>query len=176
MTGSPEFSRRIPLSEIGAAPRARTVEADSAERDALARRFGLAALASLKARADISAKAAGIEVAGRLQAEATQSCVVTGAPLAVAIDEPFRILFAPPGQAGDGEEIELSADECDIIEHDGLAIDLGEAVAQSLALARDPFPRAAGAEDVLARAGVVREGEEAVGPFAALKALRPQSR
>jgi uncharacterized metal-binding protein YceD (DUF177 family) len=111
-----------------------------------------------------------------LQAEATQSCVVTGVPLAVAIDEPFRILFAPPGKAGDGEEIELSADECDIIEHDGLAIDLGEAVAQSLALALDPFPRAAGAEEVLARAGVVREGEEAVGPFAALKALRPQSR
>ena len=37
------------------------------------------------------------------------------------------------------EEVELEADDCDEIEFDGTQFDLGEALAQSLALAIDPF-------------------------------------
>jgi uncharacterized protein YutE (UPF0331/DUF86 family) len=52
------------------------------------------------------------------------------------------------------------------------AIDLGEAVAQTMALALDPFPRSTNAEAALREAGVI--SEEEAGPFGALKGLRDQ--
>ena len=67
-------------------------------------------------------------------------------------------------------EIELGADDLDEIEYSGTQFDLGEAVAQSLALAIDPFAVGPGAEEARQRAGIV--GEEASGPFAALAALK----
>ena len=98
-----------------------------------------------------------------------QSCSVTGDPVPVAIDEPVDLLFvAEPGDAQD--EIELSEDACDTMFHDGAAIDLGEAAAETMALALDPFPRGPGAEACLKQAGVL--GEEEAGPFAALAALK----
>ncbi len=166
----PEFSHRIAISEVGNG-RTTTLTADATSREKLARRFGLVALQSLEAEAELSAKAAGIEAHGRLHAQVTQSCVASGAPVEQTVDEPFHILFTPPN-AVSGDEIELSSEDCDQMEHDGHAIDLGEAVAQTLALVLDPFPRAPDAEAVLAQAGVVPEGEEAVGPFAVLKALK----
>ncbi len=51
-------------------------------------------------------------------------------------------------------------------------IDLGEAVAQQLALALEPYPRAPGAalpEEPCARTGGARAAE---GPFAALESLK----
>jgi len=53
-----------------------------------------------------------------------------------------------------------------VMEHDGQAIDLGEAVAQTLALTVDPFPRSAGADAALSELGA-----EESGPFAGLKGL-----
>ena len=49
-------------------------------------------------------------------------------------------------------------------------IDPGEAVAQSLALAIDPFAEGPGAEEARRRAGIL--SESAAGPFAALAALK----
>lgn len=166
----PEFSRRIPLAEARH-DRSRSIEADENERKALAKRFGIVSIEALSAAAEFHEKAAGIEAHGQLRAHVTQSCVASGAPVAQSIDEPFHLLFTASGQP-EGDEIELSADDCDQMEHDGQAIDLGEAVAQTLALALDPFPRAPDAEVVLAEAGVVPEGEEVKGPFAALKGLK----
>jgi len=68
------------------------------------------------------------------------------------------------------EEVELSEADCDVIGYEGGAIDLGEAVAETLALALDPFPRSPDADAALREAGVL--SEEDAGPFAALKALK----
>lgn len=169
MTG-PEFSRRISLADIGR-EREIAIEADGRECAALAERFGLVSIQSLSATAELHAKVVGIEARGTIRAGVTQSCVASGAPVEQSVEEPFHILFIAPGEPG-GDEIEISAEDCDQMEHDGQAVDLGEAAAQTLALALDPFPRARDAEAVLAEAGVVPEGEEATGPFAALKALK----
>jgi len=75
----------------------------------------------------------------------------------------------PEPKAGD-EEVELAENELDTIFHDGAAIDLGGAVADSLALTLDPYPRSAGADAALKEAGVLTEEE--AGPFAALAALK----
>ncbi len=54
-------------------------------------------------------------------------------------------------------------------EHDGQAVDLGEAIAQTLGLAINPFPRAPNADEVLKAAGVMQA--EDASPFARLKGL-----
>jgi uncharacterized metal-binding protein YceD (DUF177 family) len=101
----------------------------------------------------------------------TQSCVATAVPLEAEVDEPFRIEFRTEPTAGTpDEEVELSEAEMDVTFYDGGSIDLGEAVAETLSLSLDPWPRAPGAEEILKAAGV--KGEEEAGPFAALAALK----
>ncbi len=167
---TPEFSRRFTLDAIGSMPRTVNIEADADERAALAVRFGLVTLEELTASAVLSASALGIETSGRLAARVIQQCVVTAEPVASQINEPFTLRFvAPDLLTTDADELELSDSDCDVIELDRDAIDLGEAVAQTLGLALDPFPRCA---DERAR-DTERQwvaGEEA-GPFAGLKDL-----
>ncbi len=174
---TPEFSRAVPLSEIGAATRPRHLVADAGERAALARRFGLLALDRLEADVTLHPDGAGYLVEGQLRGEAQQACVASGEPVPARIEEDFRIRFvaeaghdaADAADAADAE-VELDADDCDTLFHDGRAIDLGEAVAESFALALDPFPRSPDADAALKAAGVKEEGE--AGPFGALAALR----
>jgi hypothetical protein len=64
----------------------------------------------------------------------------------------------------------LVESDCDVVFHDGSAIDLGGAIADTLALSIDPYPRSAGAESALKEAGVLGEAE--AGPFAALAKLK----
>ena len=104
-----------------------------------------------------------------MSARITQSCVATALPLSVTLEEAFRIRFEAPETHFVEEDFELSADDCDVMEHDGQAIDLGEAVAQTLGLAIDPFVRAPDADAVLKAAGI--KSEQDVGPFSKLKGL-----
>ena len=78
--------------------------------------------------------------------------------------------FSPEPIFEPDSDIELEVEETDTMFHDGRVIDLGEAVAQTLALAIDPFPRSPDAEEVLQEAGL--KDETPTGPFAALAALR----
>jgi len=166
-----EFSRTFRRDEIGDRARDVRIEANEDERAALARRFDLQALDGLAGTAAITRSAAGIRASGRIEARVVQNCVVTGQPVPAAIDEPFELLFVEEAAlASDAEEIELSSADCDVIGYDGQAIDLGEALAQTLALALDPFPRAPGADAVLREAGVLKEEE--AGAFGALAGLK----
>ena len=166
---TPEFSRTYRLDSLGGL-KTLEIEASADERAALAQRFGLQDVAELKAQATVTPVAAGIEVAGHMKGRATQSCVVTGGPVPAFVSQNFAVRFVAPDATPEAEEIELNAEDCDIMEHDGQAIDIGEAVAHTLGLALDPYPRSANAEARLREAGVLAEGE--AGPFGALAALR----
>lgn len=167
---SEDFALRLPLDRIRDGQRV-DLSAGEGERAAIAQRLGLPALQRLEAHAVLSRSGEEIRAEGRVAAALEQSCVVTGEPVAAHVDEPFAIAFlAPPASTAPDEEIELSADECDTMFHDGCAIDLGAAIADTLALALDPYPRSAGAEAALREAGVL--GEEEAGPFAALAQLK----
>jgi len=167
----PEFSREVRIDTLGTAPRALSINADEAERAALARRFDLLELGSLAADLTVRRNGDGAAMDGHLSARVTQACVATGAPVGSAIDEAISVLFRPmPDEGRPDDEVELSESELDVMFIDGGAIDVGEAVAQSLALALDPFPRAPDAEAALKDAGVKSEAE--AGPFAALAALK----
>ena len=170
-----EFSRLYRLDALSTEPRRVGIEAGPEERDALADRFGLAGIASLAAEAELRRKGDAVSAAGTLKARVTQSCVATGDPVEASVDEEFDVEFRPPPEAGrPDEEVELEESELDVIFYEGGAVDLGEAVAQSLALALDPYPRSPAAEAALREAGVKSEEEARAesSPFAALKRLK----
>jgi uncharacterized metal-binding protein YceD (DUF177 family) len=167
---TPEFSRPHRIDTIGDRPRRIEIEATAEERAALAERFGVRAVDRLAAAFTVHREAAGIVAEGRVEAAVDQACVVTGDPVPAAIDEAVALRFVEE-DAEQQDEVELSGDALDTIPIEGGTIDLGEAAAETMALALDPFPRAPGAEQVLRRAGVLREEEEA-GPFGALAGLK----
>ena len=80
------------------------------------------------------------------------------------------MFMPPPESASHDEEVELGESDCDVVFYDGGTIDLGAAIADTLALSLDPYPRSAGADAALKEAGVI--SEEEAGPFAALAQLR----
>jgi uncharacterized metal-binding protein YceD (DUF177 family) len=164
-----EFSRTIDLRSLGNDPL--RIEASEAEREALARRFGIVSIGRLVAEVLLEPVKKGIEASGRLEADIVQSCAVSAEEVAVTVSEPLSLRFVPDrGPGRPDEEIELSADDLDEIEFTGTQFDLGEAVAQSLALAIDPFLEGPGAEEFRRNSGLF--GEEKVSPFAALEKLK----
>jgi uncharacterized metal-binding protein YceD (DUF177 family) len=171
MTGA-EFSRPVRIDALGEPPRPMTIAAEPGERAALAARFGLVALDRLEAELTLSRTGEEVTARGTLQAAVVQACVASGAPVPATLAAPFDILFRPQVAADADEEIELSESEMDVVFYDQAAIDVGEAVAETLALSLDPWPRSPDAEAILREAGVKREGEEEKGPFAALASLK----
>ena len=142
---TPELSRILPIERVGNGLDF-DVAATPAECAALAARMGLEAIASLACRftlkrARIRGEIAAVLAEGRLQARITQSCVVSLDPFDADIAEDFTVRFVPEGS--EREDVDLE-DE-DEIPYTGNAIDLGEAAAEQLALALDPFPRKPGA-------------------------------
>jgi uncharacterized metal-binding protein YceD (DUF177 family) len=166
---TPEFSRTFRLDELGGA-RAVSLTADEGERAALAARFGLIGIERLEATVQLARDGDKVTATGRIEGEVTQACVASGEPVPGGIAEDFALRFVPTAAELDADEIELAESDLDEIDYEGSSIDLGEAVAQTMALALNPFPRAPGAEEKLRAAGVL--GEEEAGPFAALKALK----
>jgi len=168
---APEFSRVVGVDTLGEAPRRLEVEAEEVERITLARRFGLIAIERLAADLRLSRRDDEIHLHGTLSAAVTQACVATGESIQASVETPFDILFRPQPEPGSGEEdVELSESELDVVFYEKAAIDLGEAVAETLALQLDPYPRALGADRALKAAGI--KSEEEAGPFGALAALR----
>lgn len=175
-----EFPRPVRLDAIGQAPHDLRFAADEAERGALAARFALAALDSLEVELAVRREGTTVYAEGRISAAVVQSCVATGQPLPSKIAEPFNLRFVPEAEAADQEEIELTDQDCDTLTYSGGAVDMGEAAAETLLLALDPFPRCPDAGETLRRAGVVSEDEvgaapeeeAATNPFAALQALK----
>lgn len=165
-----EFSRVERLDTIGVDERRVSIAAAEAERAALARRFGLVGVDLLTADLVVRREGSAVLATGRVRARVTQACSVTGEPVPAQIDEPVTLRFVEPGDSFEPEEVELDPDALDTIEIAGGGVDLGEAAAETMALALDPFPRAPGAEAVLKEAGVVSEDDVGLGPFAALKA------
>jgi uncharacterized metal-binding protein YceD (DUF177 family) len=167
-----EFSRIVKLNTLGSAKQSAHYSATPEECAALATRFGLLGIETLSADVKMDQLKNVVSVKGQLTAKLTQACVASGGPLPVTVAEPMTIKFVPPSAYDPDAEIELDAEDCDTVEHDGLSIDIGEAIAQSLSLALDPFPRAKDAGKNLKAAGVVSEGEVTNSAFAGLSALR----
>ena len=165
-----DFAHRLSLDQIRDGDRLDLI-ADPDECAAIAGRLGLVSLGRLEAHAVLARDGQKVRATGRLKAALEQACVATGDPVPAHVDEPFELFFLPEPKSGEAnEEMELGGEDLDTVFHDGAAIDLGSAIADSLALALDPYPRSPSADVALKEAGVL--GEEEAGPFAALAALK----
>jgi len=164
-----ELARMVKTRPLPAAPV--VIEASAEERAALALRFGLGAVDALRAEVSLEQRPRAIRATGRLTAVIQQPCAISGEDFPVTIDEAVDLRFVEEGQrpASDAEEIELEADDCDEIAYSGEMFDLGEAVAQTLGLAIDPYAEGPNADAARAAAGIVQEGEQ-LGPLADLLA------
>lgn len=164
-----EFSRIIDTRSIG--NDAVRLEATEAERAALARRFGIVTVKTLTAAVELEPVKGEIKATGRLEAAIVQSCAVSSEDLPVTVAEPLSFRFVPAAGPGrPNEEIELEEGDLDEIEFSGTQFDLGEAVAQSLALAIDPFLEGPNADEF--RRNSAFFGEDTANPFAALAKLK----
>ena len=166
---APEFSRRFDTRHLPERPL--RLVADAAERAALAERFGIVAIDRLEAEATLAREGDAVRAEGRLEADLVQACAVSAEPFTTRVVEPFAVRFvraAPPHRPD--EEIELDPDALDELAYEGTQVDLGEAVAQSLALAIDPYAKGPDADAVREQVGL--GDETASGPFAALAALK----
>lgn len=155
-------TRPLPGGEV-------VIKADEAERAALAARFGLGAVESLVATIALEQRPRAIRATGRLRAAIMQPCAISGEDFPVTIDEAIDLRFVEEHQrpAVEDEEIELEADDCDEIEYAGDMFDLGEAVAQTLGLAIDPYAEGPNADAARLAAGIVPE-DAVRGPLADL--------
>lgn len=170
---TPEFSRPVRADQVRRMTGDVHVAADAAERAALAKRFGLAALDRLEADYVLTEEDGAILARGRLRAALAQPCVATAEPVPETIDTDFTLRFVVEGEAlGEDEELELDAEDVDTVGYDGQQIDMGEAVAETMALAMTPYPRSPQADAYLKEAGVL--SEEQASPFAALLALKDE--
>ena len=169
----PEFSHPVRVNEIGKAGLEFTIEADEAERAAIAERLGVESVDLLKA--DIVAKRwrrTGARMIADVEARITRRCVVSLEEFEVPVSERFEVLYADPADdiamvPSEGELVldPISAEPPEILE--GGAFDAGEGVVQHLVLGLDPYPRKPGVEF----AEIVQEPQKP-SPFAVLSGLK----
>jgi uncharacterized metal-binding protein YceD (DUF177 family) len=152
----------------------RELDADEAQRSAMAEAAGLLGVLSAHATLDVMAGKDGrFYVTGRVRARVAQTCVVTLDPIENDIDEPIDLTFAPPEQipqlADLADDAEVDHNEADPPEPiiNGV-IDLGRLATDALFLGIDPYPRKADA----VFAHEVTPPDPKDHPFAALKALK----
>jgi hypothetical protein len=164
----PEFSRPFDVRQLD--HKAVRLIANDGERAALAKRFDLVRIDRLEAEVVLERYGQALDANGTLEADIVQSCAVSAEDLPVAVREPlaFRFVPATTGHRPD-VEVELDAGELDEIEFSGTSLDLGEAVAQSLALAIDPFATGPDAQEARR---LLDDGSAS--PFAALAALKKE--
>jgi uncharacterized metal-binding protein YceD (DUF177 family) len=165
------WSQKVPLERIGPVAQPLQLAAPEAARAGLAARFDLASIDSLTASLDIGSERQGVRLKGTLRADLHYFCRVSREPFAAHLDLPVDVLFLPQDQLPDPDDITENPDPWDIDELDTGGVDVAEAVAVTLALALDPFPRGPSADEALTRLGIKTEEEarRASSPFAILK-------
>ncbi len=167
-----EFSRPVLVERLGHDERTYDIEANTEERAALAARYGILAVETLTARLRLTRTGSTrVRLSGRFSADVVQSCVVSLEPVAAHLEEDFALTFATEKDDDPDEVVVIMDDEDPPEPIESGIIDLGEAAAEHLALALDPFPRAATAA-FDAGDEPARDPPAKASPFAALASLK----
>lgn len=184
-TGKTELSRPIGLEKIKTQGMHVDISASPQECQALARRFGLIAVKKLEARLELCRRdgAGGLEytVQGDFSADVVQSCAITLEPIETCVASGLAVRYMSPQafeeiEEQQGQEFSLGLEEEDIeILPDGV-LDLGELVAQYLAISLESYPRKQGID--LSAFGIEPDdeqgsqpGEGKANPFSVLKKI-----
>jgi hypothetical protein len=180
----PPFSRTVAVDRVPQGGQKGRVEADEAERAALAALYGAEEIKRLTFEYEIKPKSKGrFHLVGRMEGELVQACVITLEPVEETISETVDLEFWPPADideprmasargaglkdAGlEGAGFELAGPGAPEPLHNGV-IDVAAVAAEFLSSSMNPYPRKADAEFCWSD-----ERQSASGPFAALKKLK----
>ena len=144
-----EWSRPVQINDISEQQAMnKSIKADKDEEKALAERFDLLELSNLEADLTLKREMAGhmIRVDGHFKVDVVQKCVVTLEPVPDHLDANFEAFFTdvkPPTPIMGEVEIREESEEPEFVQNG--VIDMGELVAQYIALELDPYPRKEGA-------------------------------
>ncbi len=162
-----EFSRPLQVDRVPRAGSTEKLSAEAEELKALAKRMKIPAIHALSAEIRATPwRGGGMKLEGHVTADIEQVSVISLETFREKVSIPVARYFLPPGAVVENEE----EDDADPIDNGW--IDLGEVVAETLALDLDPYPRKPGeafAEHIEADA---REPERE-SPFAVLAKGKP---
>ena len=159
-----EFSRPLQVDRVPALGSHERIAADEKECAALAKRLGLPKLHSLGGLLKaVPWRGGGLKITGTLNAKVDQVSVISLETFTSTLEYTIERYFLSP-RAGNP----TAEEDVDIIEH-GI-VDLGEILAETMALELDPYPRREGE----AFSDIEEPLEPAkVSPFTALSKLKP---
>lgn len=167
-----QFEARLRIDNLPPEGRTLTVSPSEEERVRLAELLGITSVDSFSADLTVSRFRGGIRALGKLHAGIVQPCVVTFEAVSQTIDETVDRVFLPRSESNHAPGAEVfvaleGEDDPDPLE--GPEVDFSPMLTEILALAIDPYPRAAGA--TLEELWLGSEGPD-VSPFAALNSLK----
>lgn len=137
---APEFQRPLIVDRVPRKGSHEVFAAEAPELAALAKRFDLVALHSLKARLlALPWRGGGLKVTGHVEANLDQVSVVSLEAFNAVQEFEVERFYLPPSAT-----VDPVLDEADPIV-DGV-VDLGELVSETLGLELDPYPRQPGEE------------------------------
>lgn len=170
---APEMARPLEAGKVPLNGLDLTIEATPQEREALAARFQIPEVKSLRADVTVAPSGNGFLMTGKLKAEVVQTCVISSHPVEQTVEEELKLQFAPAVEESE-EELELTEGDLDVLPLEGDVMDVGEAIAETLALALDPYPRASDEAIAEVRHLLLTEEEDrlARSPFAKLAQKR----
>ncbi len=138
-TPAPEFSRPLQTDRVPKAGSVEKLHAEPRELIALARRMKIPAIHALSAEIRATPwRGGGIKLEGHLTADIEQVSVISLEAFRETVSIPVSRYFLPPGAVVENE----GEDDADPIQ--GGIVDLGEVVAETLALDLEPYPRKPG--------------------------------
>lgn len=159
---SPEFSFPVSLGELSSAGKRFQLKTGPEERERIAQRLNVVAVAECEGEVHIRATKTVIDISGSLRAELTRECVSSLEEVDETVADSFELQFFRSEKALEAIEDEEEAEFAEV--HEGDIFDLGELLIQQLSLAMDPFPRKPGAVSLAAEFG----SDEETSPFAGL--------
>ena len=169
-----EFSRPLDVTRVPPQGSLEKISAEPTECMALAKRFGLPDLHSLEAELRVSRwRGEGLKIKGRFAIELDQTCVVSLDTFRSVLTDEFETFFLPEGASAGANSALIEAGDAEPFAN-GI-IDMGEVVAEAVALALDPYPKKPG----VAFADVIEDENEGdakasgqANPFAGLGRLK----
>ncbi|MDG1707638.1 MAG: DUF177 domain-containing protein [Emcibacteraceae bacterium] len=180
-----ELSRPFNLERVQKVGSHLKVEADGHECEKLAERFSITKMVSLNA--DCVLKKLAQKHKGdfllnvKMEAEVIQQCVLTLNDVPESIEEEFSVIFQIMRESGDDKaeeaEVTFNLEDDDVEMISGFDIDVGEYIAEYLALSMNPYPRQSKVSEqdigykVMNEEDVKSEAKKK-NPFAVLKDLK----
>ncbi|MBJ3785433.1 YceD family protein [Devosia sediminis] len=170
----PIFDAVVRIDRLPAGGRSLTVDANEAERAAIAQAMQIISVEHFSASLSVVPLRGGLRAQGHLKARVTQASVVSFEPVAETVEEEIDRVFLPAPREGQapapGAEIYIDLENDDFPDHiDGPEVDLSALLLETLALALDPYPRLPG--ESLEGLGI-STGDAEEGPFAKLARLK----